>query len=85
MRVWLMLMAVAGLALAEYTEEDHVLVLTDDNFQQALDDFNYVLVEFCESAALARLLIYLRHSACRSLTLSPLSPQTLRGVATAKR
>ena len=74
MRVWLMLLAVAGLALAEYTEEDHVLVLTDDNFQQALDEFNYVLVEFCEFAALPRLPIYLRHATYHSLTLPSLSP-----------
>lgn len=33
---------------AQYTEEDDVLVLTKDNFDQALIDFKYLLVEFCK-------------------------------------
>lgn len=36
-------------ATAEYVEEEDVLVLTKDNFDQAVADFKYLLVEFCES------------------------------------
>lgn len=31
---------------AEFTEEDNVLVLTTDTFQEALDQFKFILVEF---------------------------------------
>lgn len=41
------LIIVAG-ALAEYKEEDGVLVLTVDTFDKALEEFKYVLVEFCK-------------------------------------
>jgi len=35
-------------AAAQYTEEEDVLVLTKDNFDQAVADFKYLLVEFCK-------------------------------------
>lgn len=41
------LIIVAG-ALAEFKEEDGVLVLTKDTFDKALEEFKYVLVEFCK-------------------------------------
>jgi len=43
----LCLVLVAAVA-AEYAEEDDVLVLTKDNFDQAVADFKYLLVEFCK-------------------------------------
>ena len=36
-------------AAADYVEEEDVLVLTKDNFDQAVADFKYLLVEFCKS------------------------------------
>jgi len=36
----------ASLALAEISKEEGVLVLTNDNFQEALDTNEYILVEF---------------------------------------
>ncbi|KAM3147268.1 hypothetical protein pb186bvf_000519 [Paramecium bursaria] len=41
----ILILALLGCSLA-YTEEDDVLVLTKDTFQQALDEFKYILVEF---------------------------------------
>lgn len=32
----------------EYKEEDGVLVLTKDTFDKAIEEFQHVLVEFCE-------------------------------------
>jgi len=46
MRVALFLIALVGLGFAEIEEEDNVLVLTNDNFQQAIDTYPYILVEF---------------------------------------
>jgi len=49
MRLSAILCAVLVAAVAaEYTEEDDVLVLTKFNFRQAVGDFKYLLVEFCE-------------------------------------
>ena len=49
MRTAILLLALFGLTLAaEIETEENVLVLTNDNFQQALDDNQYLLVEFCE-------------------------------------
>lgn len=31
-----------------YTEEDNVIVLTDDNLELAIQNFRYLLVEFCK-------------------------------------
>jgi len=41
------LVIIAG-AVAEFKEEDGVLVLTKDTFDKALEEFKYVLVEFCK-------------------------------------
>lgn len=35
---------------AQYPEEDGVLVLTKETFERATQDFNNLLVEFCEYA-----------------------------------
>lgn len=39
-------LALVAAAAAQYTEEEDVLVLTKDNFDQAVSDFKYLLVEF---------------------------------------
>lgn len=47
----LIFLALMGLALvqgAEVEEDENVLVLTEENFKQVLDENEYVLVEFCE-------------------------------------
>ena len=36
---------------AEYTEDENVLVLTTDNFDDAISEFKHVLVEFCKLLA----------------------------------
>lgn len=42
-------LAVVALAFAEeITEEEDVLVLTEGNFEQAITDNQYILVEFCK-------------------------------------
>ncbi|KAL4240459.1 Protein disulfide-isomerase [Mactra antiquata] len=41
-----LLVAVAGIFAGEYAEEESVLVLTDSNIEDALTEFQYVLVEF---------------------------------------
>lgn len=35
---------------AQYPEEDGVLILTKETFEKATQDFNNLLVEFCEYA-----------------------------------
>ena len=51
MRSVVFLLALAGLALVhavEVEEEENVLILTQANFKQVIDENNYVLVEFCK-------------------------------------
>lgn len=38
----------------EYSDDNSVLVLTDDNLAEAIDEFQYILVEFCEYFASGR-------------------------------
>ena len=44
----ILLVSISGIIAAEYADEKGVLVLTDDNISDALTEFNYILVEFCE-------------------------------------
>ena len=47
--VSLILCALIGVALCgDYKTEEEVLVLTDDNFDAAVEEFSNVLVEFCK-------------------------------------
>ena len=49
MRTVLLLVALAASCLAgDYEVDEGVLVLTNDNFQAAIEEHSFVLVEFCE-------------------------------------
>ena len=49
MRTLLLLAALIGACLAgDWEVEDGVFVLTSDNFQSAVDEHNFLLVEFCK-------------------------------------
>ena len=51
MRSVSLLLSLLGLILVQAAEvevEDDVLVLTQENFQQVVDENEFVLVEFCE-------------------------------------
>lgn len=49
MRTLLLLAALIGASLAgDWEVEDGVLVLNNENFQSAVDEHNFLLVEFCE-------------------------------------
>lgn len=52
MRTAILMLALAGLILvqaAEVEEEDNVLVITQENFKEVVDENEFVLVEFCKS------------------------------------
>lgn len=44
----LSLVFVTGILAGEYPDENSVLVLGDDNLADAIDEFQYILVEFCK-------------------------------------
>lgn len=48
MFVKLLLLCAFGAVFADITEEKGVLVLTTDNFDGAVADNKYILVEFCK-------------------------------------
>lgn len=55
MRTLLLLAALAATCLAgEYETDEGVLVLTKDNFEAAVEEYSYLLVEFCESTRATR-------------------------------
>lgn len=43
-----LLVAIPCIFAGEYKEEKNVLVLTDDTIEDAINEFEYVLVEFCK-------------------------------------
>ena len=49
-----------GLACAEIEEEENVLVLTSSNFDQAIADNKYILVEFCKLYLICKFFKYLK-------------------------
>lgn len=44
-------------AAAEFKYEENVLVLTDENFKEAVEEFPFLLVEFCEYLIASRISI----------------------------
>lgn len=46
--VILIALALTAFVNAEVQEEENVLVLTTDNFEEVIEGNDYVLVEFCE-------------------------------------
>ena len=44
----LIALALTACVYAEVTEEENVLVLTTDNFEEVIEATDYVLVEFCK-------------------------------------
>ncbi len=48
----LIALALTACVYAEVKEEENVLILTTDNFDEVIEATDYVLVEFCESVLL---------------------------------
>jgi thiol-disulfide isomerase/thioredoxin len=46
MKTALALVLLAVCAAAAFTEEDDIIVLTNENFQETIDSFDYIMVEF---------------------------------------
>lgn len=46
--VVLSVLLVPAVLAGEYSDENGVLVLNDDNLADAIDEFQYILVEFCK-------------------------------------
>ena len=48
MKSLLVLLALSACVFAEVKEEDNVLILTNDNFDEVIEGTDYILVEFCK-------------------------------------
>ena len=54
----IILFSLLGLAYSEITEEENVLVLTTDNFDGAVENNKFILVEFCEYTVLKCIILF---------------------------
>ncbi len=56
--LFLIALALTAFVNAEIETEENVLILTTDNFEEAIEGNDYVLVEFCELHVYLNLISY---------------------------